>query len=100
MGFASGLLGLLLLGSLLGPVVTTRPELVSSSVWYTNQTILNVDYDIALVRMEFDQPLYTNGVSFLCSSADHGCDVPSCTACDWSGPQVLFLFCPVNSLTQ
>ena len=67
-----------------------RPELVSSSVWYSNQTVLNVDFDIAVVRMEFDQPLYTNGQTFLCTSVDQSCPPVGCTPCDWSGQQVIF----------
>ena len=67
-----------------------RPELVSSSVWYSNQTVLNVDLDVAVVRMEFDQPLYANGQTFLCASVDQSCPPVGCTPCDWSGQQVTF----------
>ena len=73
----------------------SRPELVSSSVWYSNQTVLNVDFDVAVVRMEFDQPLYTNGQTFLCPSIDQSCPPVECTPCDWSGQQVFFHIHPL-----
>ena len=69
-----------------------RPKLLSSSVWYSNQTVLNVDFNVAVVRMEFDQALYTNGQTFLCPSVDQSCPPLECTACDWSGQQVIIMF--------
>jgi len=66
----------------------TRPGLVSSSVWYTNQTVLNTNYELGVVRMEFNQSLYVNGWTYLCSSAAKECPKLACRACDWSTPQV------------
>ena len=78
------------LASVLLPLCAcTRPELVASSVWYTNQTIANIPFQYAVVSMEFDQPLYATGNTFLCSSADRACPQPlNCTPCDWSGQNV------------
>ena len=76
----------------LGLVEGERPKLVSSSVWYTEPSVLNVDFDLAVVRMEFDQPLYTNGASFLCGSATQSCGNLTCVPCDWSGQEVFFFF--------
>jgi len=69
----------------------TRPGLVSSSVWYTNQTVLNTNYELGVVRMEFNQSLYVNGWTYLCSSAAKECPKLACRACDWSTPQVWML---------
>ena len=37
---------------------------------------------------DFDQPLYTNGQSFLCPESDVACPERTCKACDWSGQEV------------
>ena len=34
-----------------GVVDGKRPELVGSSVWFTNSTLLNVNFDVAVVQM-------------------------------------------------
>ncbi len=65
-----------------------RPNLLSSSLWMTNQTIVNKNFQLGVVRMEFDQPLYSTGMTLLCSSADQTCPPLNCTACDWSGQNV------------
>ena len=128
---------LVLLVLLLGGVLVEgeRPELVGSSVWYSpNATLLNTNFDLAIVQMvrcfvclllfwgrglslgfsdaffvffvawwwvgffsccvfdflkDFDQPLYTNGHSFLCPESDQECPPLSCKACDWSVQEVL-----------
>ena len=67
-----------------------RPLLVDSSVWYTNQTVLNRNYELGVVRMEFNETVYVNGWTFLCSSAGMSCPPLTCQACDWSGQQVTF----------
>src|SRR3990167_4673379 len=74
--------------SLFSLSTATRPGLVSSSVWYTNQTVLNTNYELGVVRLEFNQSLYVNGWTYLCSSAAKECPKLACRACDWSTPQV------------
>ncbi len=70
-----------------------RPELVSSSIWYTNQTVSNMAFELGVVKMVFDEPLYVTGSTFLCSSAYEECPQPlPCTACDWSSQNVKFSF--------
>ena len=41
---------------------------------------------------DFDQPLYTNGHSYLCPESDVGCPPLDCTPCDWSGQEVPCFF--------
>ena len=67
-----------------------RPELVDKKMWFVNDTILNVDYEMAVLEMEFDQDLYLSGETFLCGRAEQDCPVTSCTPCDWSSQQVFF----------
>ena len=136
-----------------GGVEGKRPELVDSSVWFSpNATLLNVNFDLAVVQMvccvviwlivcgvdhfltfllfffffffflcfsflffsffflffsflfftllfflffafvpffqDFDQPLYTNGHSFLCAESDVPCPPLDCKPCNWSGQEV------------
>ena len=45
-----------------------------------------------MVDFEFDQPLYVNE-PLLCPYAEEQCpSPPSCTPCDWTGPQVKLFF--------
>ena len=54
--------------------------------------VVVVVVEIKLLFQDFDQPLYTNGHSFLCPESDIPCPPLLCKACDWSGQQVFFLF--------
>ena len=75
-----------------GGVEGVGPSLVDSRIWYVNETVLNVDFEMAVVQLEFDQELYLSGETKLCGYADEPCEpaVPNCRACDWSGQQVFF----------
>ncbi len=62
----------------------SRPTLVSSSVWYTNTSVVAGSFELGVVRMEFDEEVYVTGWGFLCAAADSQCTSLSCDACDWS----------------
>ena len=67
------------------------PKLVDQKLWFVNDTILNVEYEMAVFQMEFDQDLYLSGESFLCGEAEKDCPTSDCIPCDWSSQQVLSL---------
>ena len=73
-------------------VFATRPQLVDQKLWFINRTVLNFDYEVAVVQMEFDQDMYLTGggESFLCGLAEEPCPERDCVPCDWSSQQVFF----------
>ena len=73
------------------------PQLVDQKLWFVNETVLNVDSELAVFRMEFDQDLYLSGETFLCGEAEKVCPEPDCIPCDWSSQQVFFSFFLVRS---
>ena len=79
---------LLLSVFLLAPAFATRPQLVDQRLWFVDQTILNVDYQVAVAQMDFDQDLYLNGATFLCGLAEEPCPDTNCVPCDWSSQNV------------
>ena len=68
------------------------PQLVDKKLWFVNETVLNVDSELAVFQMEFDQDLYLSGETFLCGEAEKVCPTPDCIPCDWSSQQVFFSF--------
>ena len=68
------------------------PQLVDQKLWFVNETLLNVDYEVAVVQMEFDQDLYLSGESFVCAEAEKDCPDIDCIPCDWSSQQVICFF--------
>ena len=64
------------------------PQLVDKKLWFVNQTLLNVEYEVGVVQMEFDQDLYLSGETFLCGEAEKECPPLDCVPCDWSSQQV------------
>jgi hypothetical protein len=48
-------------------------------------------FSLLQVHMEFDQPLYVAGQSFLCPYADTLCPLLQCTPCDWSSQKVTLI---------
>ena len=71
--------------------LAVRPEIVDQKLWFLNQTILNVEYEVAVVQLEFDQDLYLTE-SYLCGRAEEPCPEIDCIPCDWSSQQVCFFF--------
>ena len=49
------------------------PQLVDQKLWFVNETVLNVDFELAVFQMEFDQDLYLSGETFLCGEAEKIC---------------------------
>ena len=86
----------LFLGFVFVEVFAIRPRLVDEKLWFINQTILNIEYEAAVVQMEFDQELYLRGESFICGLSEKDCPETNCVPCDWSSQQVFsvlyFLF--------
>ena len=64
------------------------PKLVDQKLWFVNKTLLNIDYEVAVVQMEFDQDLYLSGETFVCGEAEKPCRDIDCIPCDWSSQQV------------
>ena len=92
----------LLLFSLLSGTLGTPPKLVDQSVWFFNDTILNVEYEMAVVHLEFDQDIYLSGETFLCGEAEKECTPPNdCVPCDWSSQEVfLFWTCFLSKILE
>ena len=75
-----------------GGAFAIRPQLVNQQLWFMNQTVLNEEFRMAVVQMEFDQDLYLSGENFLCGRSEEDCPTTDCIPCDWSSQQVQFLF--------
>ena len=63
------LLLLLLLLSLTTTTTSTRPQLVKSDVWVSENRIVSTDFQTISGNLEFDQPLYL-AESILCPRAE------------------------------
>ena len=68
------------------------PQLVDKKLWFVNETVLNVDYELAVFQMEFDQDLYFSPETFVCGEAEKPCPATDCIPCDWSSQQVICSF--------